>query len=139
MSTSFIYHGLGIRNSTFISLKFEKGVKVFYLKLKPEFIVCPSCNSKNVIKRGVIKRRLKAPPIGGKPTVVAIDVQRIMCHDCKDIRQVNLGFAEDKKTYTKAFAHYALELLQIANIKDVADHLGVGWDLIKDIQKKTSK
>ena len=54
---------------------------------------------------------------------------------CGVIRQVRLGFAEHRRSYTKGFERYALELLRHMTIKDVARHLGVSWDVIKDIEK----
>ena len=39
-------------------------------------------------------------------------------------------------SYTKSFERYALELSRSMTIRDVALHLNVGWDLIKDIQKR---
>ncbi len=42
-------------------------------------------------------------------------------------------------TYTKAFARYALELSQYMTIQDVADHLRISWDVIKEIQKADLK
>jgi transposase len=38
-----------------------------------------------------------------------------------------------RKRMSHSFISYALELLKFGTIKDVADHLGVGWDLIKEI------
>jgi transposase len=38
--------------------------------------------------------------------------------------------------YTRGFERYALELCRHMTILDVARHLNVGWDLIKDIQKR---
>ena len=52
------------------------------------------------------------------------------------VRQVEVSFADPRRTYTKAFERYALELSRSMTIQDVAHHLGVGWDLIKDIQKR---
>jgi len=52
------------------------------------------------------------------------------------VRQVKLGFADPRRTYTKAFERYALELSRSMTILDVARHLGVSWDIIKDIQKR---
>src|SRR5207302_5351151 len=40
------------------------------------------------------------------------------------------------KGYTRAFARYALELSAHMTIQDVARHLGVSWDTIKDLQKE---
>jgi transposase len=74
-------------------------------------------------------------PIGRRPTWIECDVQRIGCPRCKALRQANVGFAEPKKRHTKAFARYALMLAQITTIQDAADHLGVSWDTVKDIQK----
>ena len=52
------------------------------------------------------------------------------------VRQVEVPFADPRRTYTRAFERYALELSRRMTIRDVARHLGVGWDLIKDIQKR---
>src|SRR5207253_3069416 len=41
-----------------------------------------------------------------------------------------------RRSYTKAFERYELELSKRMTIRDVAAHLGVGWDVIKDIQKR---
>ena len=42
-------------------------------------------------------------------------------------------------SYTRAFERYALDLSRYMTIKDVARHLGVSWDVIKDIQKRYLK
>jgi transposase len=52
------------------------------------------------------------------------------------VRQVKIGFADPKKHYTRSFERYALELSRHMTIKDVATHLQVSWDTIKDIQAK---
>ena len=51
-------------------------------------------------------------------------------------RQVKVPFADPRRSYTHAFERYALELSRRMTIHDVAQHLGVGWDVIKDIQKR---
>ena len=52
------------------------------------------------------------------------------------MRQVKVPFADPRRSYTNAFERYALELSRRMTIRDVAKHLGVGWDMIKDIQKR---
>jgi transposase len=49
---------------------------------------------------------------------------------------LKIGFADPRRTYTKAFERYALKLSRQMTILDVARHLGVSWDIIKDIQKR---
>jgi len=60
-----------------------------------------------------------------------------MCFACGQVRQVKLGFADPKKRYTRSFERYALELSRRMTIQDVAQHLQVSWDTIKDIQARS--
>ncbi|MEN8246785.1 MAG: helix-turn-helix domain-containing protein [Thermodesulfobacteriota bacterium] len=63
-------------------------------------------------------------------------IQRVFCLICSVIRQVKVGFADRRRSYTNAFERYALELSKHMTIQDVAHHLGVSWGVIKDIQKR---
>jgi transposase len=63
-------------------------------------------------------------------------VPRVLCFGCGNVRQVKIPFAEPKKHYTRSFERYVLELSAHMTIKDVAEHLAVSWDVIKDIQSK---
>jgi len=55
------------------------------------------------------------------------------------VRQAKIGFADPRRSYTKGFERYALELGRHMTIKDVSRHLSVSWDVIKDIQKRNLK
>jgi transposase len=55
------------------------------------------------------------------------------------VRQVKIQFADPRRTYTRSFERYALELSRYMTIKDVACHLCISWDVIKDIQKRYLK
>lgn len=83
----------------------------------------------------MVERRLRATPIGMRPVWIEVAAPRVECRVCGAIRQVKLNFAEQRRRYTKAFARYALELGRHMTIQDVARHLGVCWDTIKEIQK----
>src|SRR4029077_10300111 len=76
-------------------------------------------------------------PVGHKPTFVRLKVARVFCFACATLRQVKVGFADPRKRYTRAFERYALELSSHMTIQDVAEHLQVGWDTIKDIQARS--
>jgi transposase len=75
-------------------------------------------------------------PIGGKSTFVLVKVPRVVCFPCQLTRQVKVPFADPRRTYTRAFERYALELSRFGTIQDVANHLEVSWDIVKDIQKR---
>ncbi len=44
-----------------------------------------------------------------------------------------MDFVDERPPYTHAFERYVLELSHHMTIRDVAEHLGVGWDLVKGI------
>jgi transposase len=52
------------------------------------------------------------------------------------VRQVRLEFADERRSYIKAFERYVLELSRHMTIRDVAQHLEVAWDVVKDIVKR---
>jgi transposase len=75
-------------------------------------------------------------PIGSKPVVIALAIPRLECKECKVVRQAEVTFAQPRRSYTRAFARYVLELSRHMTIQDVARHLNVGWDLVKEIQRE---
>ena len=115
------------------------GDVIFTIEQPRESYCCSACGSEDVIGRGQTPRRFRTVPIGGKPTYLVLAVPRVECHCCGVVRQVAIAFADPRVTYTKAFQRYALELSQYMTIQDVADHLRISWDVIKDIQKTDLK
>lgn len=136
MSTSLIYHAFGVHGYQYVRSFYKKGKIFFHLLNHPSQIRCPDCDSRRVILRGTITRYFKTVPIGRKPVILVTSIQRVQCLRCKSLKQVRLGFADPKKTYTRTYARYALELLKFSTIQDVAQHLGASWDTIKEIQKE---
>ena len=134
MSTSLLYHAFGIVGYQYVSQHFQEGQVNFRIAQERERLRCSQCGCDDVWIRGHQERTFRTVPIGPKPTSVTLDVARVWCPVCDSVRQVKIGFADPKKRYTRSFERYALELLRHMTIKDVADHLQVSWDTIKDIQ-----
>jgi len=139
MSTSLLYHGFGIHGYDYIRTRYVGGKVVFTIHQKREDLRCSACRSRHVIRRGTIQRRFRSLPIGLKPVWITLAIQRVWCLTCNLIRQVHLGFADPRFGYTKTFERYALELCRHMTILDVARHLGVSWDVIKNIQRRYLK
>jgi len=136
MSTSLLYHGFGIRGYKYVNTRYEGGVVTFTVNQLSSYLCCPNCGSRKVIRRGTIWRRFRSVPIGLKAVWISMAIQRVMCLICGVIRQVKVDFANQRRSYTKSFERYALELSKHMTIQDVAHHLGVSWGVIKDIQKR---
>jgi len=136
MSTSLLYHAFAIRGYDYVKTDYAEGAVTFTICQRPENWRCPACGGRRVIGRGQVQRRFRAVPIGRRPVSIALPVQRVGCLACGAVRQVDVAFADPRRSYTRAFERYALELSQHMTIKAVAAHLGISWDVIKDIQKR---
>ncbi len=136
MSTSILYHGFGIVGYRYVKTRYQGKAIIFTICHRRERLYCPVCRSRNVTLRGKTTRRFRTFPVGFKVIFLELEVQRVGCLECRRVRQVSLGFADPRFTYTHAFERYALELSKNMTIQDVARHLSVSWDVIKDIQKR---
>jgi transposase len=136
MSTSLLYHAFGVRGYQYVRTEYAGGQVRFAIRQPRQALRCPACGSRAVRPRGAIERQFRTLPIGRRPVLIHFPVPRVACQDCGLIRQVAIDFADPRRSYTKAFERYALDLSRVMTILDVARHLGVSWDVIKDIQKR---
>jgi len=139
MSTSILYHGFGLVGYHYMRTTYEGGKVIFSIQHKRDKLHCPECNGKDIVLKGSVMRRFRTVPIGTKVIYLDLAVRRIACKRCHALRQVELGFADPRYSYTRSFERYVLELSKHMTILDVARHLNVSWDMIKDIQKRYLK
>lgn len=137
MSTSLLYHAFGLVGYRYVSQSYQGGTVAFRIEQPRQRLCCAHCGHTDVWAQGGQERTFRTLPIGGKPVSLQFKVPRVLCFACGQVRQVKLGFAEPKKRYTRAFARYALELSRHMTIQDVAQHLQVSWDTIKEIQAQS--
>jgi transposase len=136
MSTSLLYHALNIVGYHHRKTEYAGNEIRFTVEQDPTTLRCPCCGSRNVIRRGTVNRRFRAPCLAFKQIVIKLAVQRIDCRTCRVVRQVKVGFADENRRFIRQFERYVLELSHHMTIQDVAHHLDVSWDVVKDIQKR---
>src|SRR5215213_3295422 len=136
MSTSLLYHAFGIRGYKYVRTDYPDGQVIFNIRQESKTCRCPACGSTRVQSRGHVERRFRSLPIGSRTTAVVLPIPRVECRACGVVRQVDITFADPRRSYTRRFERYVRELSRRMTIRDVAAHLGVGWDLVKDIQKR---
>ncbi len=110
MSTSLLYHGFVLVGYTYVKTAYETGKVIFTMKHKREKLRCFACGSMDLVLRGCSPRRFWLVPIGSKAIFLDLDVQRVACRRCDTVRQVDLGFADSRFSYARAFERYVLEL-----------------------------
>lgn len=133
MSTSLLYHAFGVRDYEYRSTEYAKGGITMTIEPPREALCCSQCGGRHVHAKGGVTREFRSLPIGGKPVRLRMTVPRVLCRSCFVDRQVKVGFADPKKSYTRSFARYVMELARMMTLADVARHLQISWDIVKDI------
>ena len=118
-----------------LKCEYKYGKVTVKIKINDIKLQCSHCKSFNVIKAGTKERLFRTIPIGSKQVYILAIIQRLRCKDCGLTRQESISYADQMRTYTNSFKRLVLELSRIGTILDVANHLGVSWDIVKDIQK----
>jgi len=136
MSTRLLYHAFGLRGYRYVKSEYFGGGVVFTVEPEPKTLNCTACGSPNVVRSGETLRNFHTLPIGSRQVILQACIPRLACRECHTVRQAAIGFAEPRRTYTKPFERYVLELSQSMTILDVAEHLNISWDVVKDIQKR---
>jgi len=139
MSTSMLYHTQGVRGYRYRRTDYPAGKTVIHIEHDPERWRCDGCGSDRVVGAGQVARAFHALPIGARPTILRLNVQRLRCKACGCTRQARLGFAEPMRRQTRSFERYVIELSARMTLADVAEHLQINWDTVKDIHKRWLK
>lgn len=137
-TTSFLYHTQGLVGYRHLRTEFRDGEVYHHVEFKPECRRCRHCGARwhDLTLSGSFERCFRALPIGQRPQFVVLHGHRQHCRRCEQDLREPIRFARGKARHLKRFERYAVELCQIAPIKAVARHLGVGWDLVKDCYKE---
>jgi transposase len=136
MSTSILYHGFGVRDYRYLRTEYREGQVIFHIEKSPEKRCCAECGSRDVIKKGKFIRELRTLPIGRRRVFLAVHLHRLFCRSCAALRLEPVLVAFAKKRWTKALGRYVVELLKHSTVQDVARHLGMSWDTVKDIHAR---
>lgn len=137
MSTSTMYHVYGARTYRYLKTEYRGGAVYYHVEKKDRQRRCIECRSRDITFDSLGKVTLKTLPSGSKEVFLVLHLRVLKCRDCGAKRQESRDIAEPRKSYTKQFANYVLDLVKQMTIRAVARHLHVGWDLVKDILKSS--
>jgi len=103
MSTSLLHHGFGIRGYKYVRTEYVGKEVVFTIRQERDRLRCPACGGRDVHPHGQVERHFKTVPIGGKSARIVFPIPRVSCTACGVVRQVQIGFADRRRSYTKSF------------------------------------
>lgn len=135
MNSSFLYHAWGLYSLECTKEEYKGNTIILHVQSKKRLSVCPKCGKRHLVKNGYRIRDFVGLPIGGKKVIIRMKVQRYKCKnkECDYDQQENIPFATGSRSYTHRFAKYVVDLLRGMTLQDVANHLNVSWDTVKEI------
>jgi len=135
MSTSILYHAFNLKGITYRTTRFAGDTIEYFADMNETYIRCPKCGSRNFTFKGQKTRRFHLSPIGRKRCFLVLSLHRTKCDVCNTLWWPSLPCMMGKHRFVRSFALTVLDLLRFGTIRWVADYLGVGWDMIKEIHK----
>lgn len=136
-TTSYLYHTLGLHGYVHCCTEYLHGWVYHHIELAPHKRTCRGCGARwsELRLEGRFERTFFALPVGRRLQFVVLRGHRQRCLRCGQTLREPIAFTQGKQRYLRAFARYVVELCRITTLKAVADLLGVGWDLVKQIHK----
>ena len=126
---------MGVKNHECTRIEYKHGGSILHIQTQKDKICCPRCGKKDFVNSGTVVRDFKSLPMGNRPITLRKTVQRIYCSHCGCTVQEEIPFAKGKCQYTKKLGRYIQDLCMYMTIKSVADHLGMSWNTVKEINK----
>lgn len=136
-TTSFLYHTLGLVGYKHLSTEYRGGAVYHHVRLRRHQRRCRHCRARwpQLRLAGSFVREFRALPVGSRRQWVVLHGHRQHCRGCGRTAREPVAFAHARARHIKAFGRFAVGLCAIAPIKSVANWLGVGWDLVKELFK----
>jgi transposase len=81
-------------------------------------------------------RRVRDLPCGALRIYLQLEVRRVACRRCGQVKRERLDFLADNPRYTKRFAYYVGKRCRSSTIQDIAEELGLEWHTVKELEKQ---
>jgi transposase len=133
MSTSLVYHAFGAKSYRYLRSDYDGGKLYLHLEKKDKHRCCAACRSRDITFDGNETSTVKTLPIGRREVFLVLHLKVLVCRKCGARRNESRDVADPRKSYTRAFARFALDLLREMTMYAAAIFLRVGWDLVKEI------
>lgn len=141
MSTQILYHAFGVSGYRHSRFENRGGDLLWTLERPRNKLRCSRCQGIHVTLKGVHWRTVRTVPVGGRPVFLEVPVHRLLCHDrdCGALRFEVCELVDGERRHTRALERYAVSLCRMMTIQDVARHLGLSWDTVKEMEKRYLK
>lgn len=99
-------------------------------------MLCDGCGRKVSAVHDTAKRVIRDLPLFDAQTFIRLTRRRVQCQSCGP-KVERLAWLHRYARVTTRLAHSVARLCRQLPVKHVAEHYGLGWDAVKDIDKTT--
>ena len=100
----------------YVRTEYVGGEVHFTIRQPRKVLRCQACGSRDCGPHGTVERRFRTVPVGPKAVFIVFPIPRV-CFPHRGVnRQVRVDFADQRRSYTKAFERFALGLSVISNL-----------------------
>ena len=135
MSVSILNHTYGLKGVKYKSTKFIDGMMIIHADLNQSNEFCPRCKNSDLNFNDRRKRFLQMPPTGNKPCRLSLSLRRRVCKKCSYRWWPKPSFISGQRRMVRSFEKHIIRLSSSMTLQDVARHLGISWNTVKDIHK----
>jgi transposase len=136
MSTSILYHAFGLKGIEYRATHYVADRIIFSAGMNDRWVRCPQCGCRDASFKGQKRRWFYMSPIGRKKCMLELVLHRLKCRACSMLWWPTLPFMVGTHRFVRSFALTVLDMLRFGTIRSVAEYLGVGWDMVKNIHKE---
>ena len=97
--------------------------------------ICYVCGTRTSRIHDEDKRALRDLNVGQARIWIGCSFRKVYCPTCAKVRVEDLEFFDPYQRVTRRLACYIHELCKRLTVQEVADHLGLGWNTVKRIDK----
>lgn len=115
------------------------GSIVVRLRLERSSFKCPGCGlSEGVNAYSERVREITGLPIGRSRLILQVTIHRLYCQSCRRTYYESIPFLSSSKSrVTRQMERTIIELRREMSIKALADHFGLSWRTVKEIEKRS--
>lgn len=136
MATPLLYHAWAVEGYVYVRTELIDEAVRFHVRKADGPPLCAGCGSADVTLEGTREVAVRAVPVGSTAVFLVLHLRMFRCRSCHAVRQESRDLTEPRVGYTRHFAAYVLQLAAHMTLSAVAELLGVGWDLVKEIVQK---
>lgn len=113
------------------------GGRTAHVNLSRSGFRCPGCGQENVAVYGERDREIAGLPVGRMRLVLHVTIHRIYCPGCSTSHYEQMPFLPSPTArVTRQMERTILEMRREMSISAVADHFGLSWHTVKNIEKR---